>query len=915
MRSFAARAALAVLASLLLLQGAAALAPSAAAPGVGHNVSFDERSVIIDGQRHLIVSGALHYARILPADWPRAFALAKELGINTIQTYFMWNFHEAQRGNFTWEGRADLPAFLQLAADNDLFVALRIGPYVCGEYYFGGIPLWMRDLDDISCFRCDDAIWKREMQRVLQVVIEQVRPFLASQGGPIIMLQVENEYHGSQSYLEWAVDAARNLTAGESVPWNLCHDLGQCSQVNRDAEGNYAFRALCTINGFWMDEYDKNPAQPCPKWLADQRSQNPGQPLIWTEDQGWFDQWNVAQRIRKSDDQLYGMARFFAFGGSWHNLYMLSGGNNYGLQAGGDVVTAYAPDTVIDYLLLRHEPRFSYFSTVFKVLQAAAPELLRYPIASTLVLPSNATNATSEVTLSLQPCTDDDPSHHGVLDDSQRFKHVPAGPGQPATLESLAFPGWCIDSLKAREPPELQPCQQQLESQLWYVNNKTAPHIASVAVAPCLEPHRPGNCARCFDEMTKNQLDFWDCKVPDASNQAFSYLVKEQGIRANESGLCATVQSSHSPSRIELHRYGSLGFLSNLDEDNWLSASYQGKSYVLRNHSVQLVNLTSGFVLFDTGIATDPAAMGTSKLLSAPSARRQAQQGSQVSAPASDWKWFVEPFGGGTQRQTLLAPHEQLSLTNNTFDYLWYSTPLNGLDVGDAPPTVHATTGAGTVLYPLVNQSEPTAAQRLYILSCAMGMTNSGVSPHDGKGITGKVSVNGQDWTHRAWTHAWMLVGEAAQIFDEKHHDAVAWQAATTPAAHVAPVSWFSAFIDAPVQFAGIKATGQGKDPSQLAFALNLAGMWKGQAYVNGFHLGRYWLAPGKCSGSCAPPIKNGHCYMHWRNCDAPTQTLYHIPTSVLRPAHNYIVLFEESGNTPQRDLASVSIVALANHP
>lgn len=98
------------------------------------------------------------------------------------------------------------------------------------------------------------------------------------------------------------------------------------------------------------------------------------------------------------------------------------------------------------------------------------------------------------------------------------------------------------------------------------------------------------------------------------------------------------------------------------------------------------------------------------------------------------------------------------------------------------------------------------------------------------------------------------------------------------------------------------------------AFALDLSTMSKGMAYVNGFNLGRYWLKPGTCSGSCAPPVKNGHCYMHWKDCDKPTQSVYHIPSDVLKASGNLVVLFEEaspSANKLSRDPSGVQLVAL----
>lgn len=185
----------------------------------GHEpaVALDSRSIIINGTRQLILSGSVHYARVLPSDWERVFLLAKELHLNTIQTYFMWNFHEPKEGSFSWSDRRDLVKFISLAQQHGLYVNLRIGPYVCGEYYFGGLPLWLRHADGIQCFRCTDTVWKRKMQEVVRVVVDKVRPLLAQNGGNIILLQVENEYKGDQDYLNWAVGMANNLTRNEDA--------------------------------------------------------------------------------------------------------------------------------------------------------------------------------------------------------------------------------------------------------------------------------------------------------------------------------------------------------------------------------------------------------------------------------------------------------------------------------------------------------------------------------------------------------------------------------------------------------------------------------------------------------------------------------------------------------------------------
>lgn len=132
--------------------------------------------------------------------------------------------------------------------------------------------------------------------------------------------------------------------------------------------------------------------QPGPEFFDVLWNATPNQPAMWTEDQGWFDVWGMAHRVRWIEDQLYGMARFFAMGGSFHNMYMLTGGNNYGYKAGRYSVTAYAPDTVIDSFLLRHEPKFSVYTQSFKIMINYRGMLLNHPPARGVPLNSSDSN-------------------------------------------------------------------------------------------------------------------------------------------------------------------------------------------------------------------------------------------------------------------------------------------------------------------------------------------------------------------------------------------------------------------------------------------------------------------------------------------------------------------------------------------
>ena len=139
-----------------------------------------------------------------------------------------------------------------------------------------------------ACFRCADPGWEAFSVRVLSLVVAQLRGAgqLWTQGGPVFMLQVENEYSGpDERYLTDMVMAARNLTT--DVPWVLCHDLELCSKINAAPGAPPGGFALCTINGFWMEQAAPFVDQPSPSWVALQRASNKLQFMGWTEDQGW----------------------------------------------------------------------------------------------------------------------------------------------------------------------------------------------------------------------------------------------------------------------------------------------------------------------------------------------------------------------------------------------------------------------------------------------------------------------------------------------------------------------------------------------------------------------------------------------------------------------------------------------------
>eukprot|EP01083_Nonionella_stella_P074430 201907_1 len=328
------------------------------------NVTYDSRSLIIDGERLLLLSGGMHYSRGTPTTWNHVMKLAKQMHLNTIQTYFMWNLHEPLRkGELIWSGSANITQFMDLAMAHDLYVVLRIGPYICGEWNYGGFPWWTRNIPNIQ-FRTYNQPFMTEMQRILQIVIDKVTPYLASNGGPIIMLQVENEYKyypnsaAGKQYVEWAVQTAVNMTKPNPVPWIMCEHN---PTMNTSA-------AVQTINGFWDEHNIHGTGWPSPLWISEHKQAFPDQPLWWTEDQAWFQEWGGGTIVRPVNQIANGILRWVALGGSYHNLYMMYGGNNFGRYSGYKVTTAYANDAVINAFGIANNPKYDQLSKVFATL-------------------------------------------------------------------------------------------------------------------------------------------------------------------------------------------------------------------------------------------------------------------------------------------------------------------------------------------------------------------------------------------------------------------------------------------------------------------------------------------------------------------------------------------------------------------
>ena len=293
-------------------------------------VTFDERAFLADGQRKLLVSGEIHYARSPRELWPLLLDNAKELGLNCIASYVFWNWHEPERDVYDFSGGRDLGHFLALCAERDLDVILRAGPYCCAEWNYGGYPPYLRDEPGIV-IRTWNEPYMRRVEKYFSHLVSEFRPYLASNGGPIILVQVENEYANvakrygddGQRYIAWTGALAKKL--GVDVPIIMCEG---------GAEG-----AIETVNGFSI-----------PKGRMQQfRNAHPGMPIIWTELwPSWYDTWGFQRHYRDPRNIASHILSFIANGGSGFNYYMFHGGTNFGRTSMYLQTTSYEFDALLD---------------------------------------------------------------------------------------------------------------------------------------------------------------------------------------------------------------------------------------------------------------------------------------------------------------------------------------------------------------------------------------------------------------------------------------------------------------------------------------------------------------------------------------------------------------------------------------
>lgn len=317
------------------------LAPLAATLPVtaGHGFGFtaDGSGFLLDGEPFQIRSGEMHPARIPVEYWRHRVTMARAMGLNTVSIYVMWNYVEPRPGEFDFRTeRRDVVRFIRLCQAEGMWVLLRPGPYVCGEWDLGGIPPYLLADADIRLRVHDDARYMAAVRRYVGELAPRIRPLMVGNGGPVLMVQVENEYgsYGSDpAYLE----QLRQLWLDQGIdgPFYTEDGLGQLERNHSNVSGG----AIALSGG------------DAPS-IAAARAAYPTVPAMAGEVYpGWLTHWGEQNLAGPSD--VSGDLKAFMANGESFNLYMVHGGTSFGFYAGAnanDLSGAYQPDiTSYDY--------------------------------------------------------------------------------------------------------------------------------------------------------------------------------------------------------------------------------------------------------------------------------------------------------------------------------------------------------------------------------------------------------------------------------------------------------------------------------------------------------------------------------------------------------------------------------------
>ena len=304
-------------------------------------LTYKGNKFFLDGEEYTIISGAMHYFRIPREYWHDRLLKLKECGFNSVETYTCWNLHEPRENVFDFSGMLDLEAYIDIANELGLNVILRPGPYICAEWEMGGLPAWLLNYPNLT-IRCNDELFISKVERYYNELLGRIVPKLSTNGGNIIMMQIENEYGSygdDHEYMQRIADIYKKAGV-------------DCLLFTSDGASN------SMLQGGTLPEY------PCVANFGSRPNENfkvlnefrPDQPLMcgeyWV---GWFDHWYEIHHVRDPKEVAKLFKDMIDCGASL-NFYMFHGGTNFGYMNGANYYDKYEPTiTSYDYNALLSE--------------------------------------------------------------------------------------------------------------------------------------------------------------------------------------------------------------------------------------------------------------------------------------------------------------------------------------------------------------------------------------------------------------------------------------------------------------------------------------------------------------------------------------------------------------------------------
>ena len=302
-----------------------------------HSFKLSKSDFLLDGKPFQIISGEMHPARIPVEYWRHRVQMAKAMGCNTIAAYVFWNYHESEPGVFDFQtGNHNIAEFIRIVQEEGMWLMLRPGPYVCAEWDFGGLPSYLLGIPDIKV-RCMDPRYTQAVERYIKTLALQVKDLQVTKGGPIVMVQVENEYGSyanDRTYMKWLQEVWKKngievpfYTADGATPFMLEAGSLPDAAIGLDPasnESNFAeaTKANPNVPSFCSELY--------PGWLTH-----------------WGEKWQRPDTAGLMKDVRWLMNNKKSF-----NFYVIHGGTNFGYWAGANAFSPsqYQPDvTSYDY--------------------------------------------------------------------------------------------------------------------------------------------------------------------------------------------------------------------------------------------------------------------------------------------------------------------------------------------------------------------------------------------------------------------------------------------------------------------------------------------------------------------------------------------------------------------------------------